>query len=125
MNSTSGTALSGESVELLHTLAFLSVQNGRPHEAVSLLEAADRFGKCDARALTLLSLAQLRAGFASRAFSTLQRVDPSPAQRRTYQVVLAQILVALGRREEAHAAIRRAGAPKLALTGRTGTSQSI
>ncbi|OZI20031.1 hypothetical protein CAL26_20985 [Bordetella genomosp. 9] len=106
MNQTHSAPLPAETIELLQVLAFLKLQNGKARDAVALLEACNRAGGCQGRALILLAYAQLRAGAPEQALSVLDRADTQALALPACRVVRAQALSAAGRHDEARQAMQ-------------------
>jgi hypothetical protein len=105
MSQVSSATLPAETIELLQVLGFLHLQMGNAPDAMAMLEACDHAGGCRGRSLVLLAYTQLRAGVPEKALSTLNRAGPDMLGIPSYRAVRAQVLSALGRRDEARHAM--------------------
>jgi hypothetical protein len=114
MNIPNSATLPAETTELLQVLGFFRLQSGNAKDAMALLEASDRAGGCRGRSLVLLALTQLRAGAAAKALATLDRTGLDTVAQPSYCIVRAQILSALGRRDEARQAMKAYSAARAA-----------
>jgi len=95
-----------DSVELLGLLSYIYLENNRPEKAAVLLAALETLGHADARRRVSLALAQLRSGKPESALATLERAAMRGDVDAPFHLVRAQVLLALGRRDEAAAAMR-------------------
>ncbi|MHA3904760.1 type III secretion apparatus assembly chaperone SctY [Castellaniella sp. WN] len=91
---------------LLDLLSYVYLRHDRPEKAAALLAALDALGLADARLRISLALAQLRSGKPETALGTLDRVALQGGLTGAFHLVRAQTLVALGREDEAEAAMR-------------------
>ena len=95
-----------EARELLSLLAYVYLENNRPEKTAVVLRALQTLGLADARQLATLALAQLRAGKADAALSTLELLAMQGGVDAPFHLIRAQALLALARRDEAAAAMR-------------------
>ncbi|RBL79375.1 hypothetical protein DDE05_58405 [Streptomyces cavourensis] len=98
--------LTPEARELLSLLAYVYLENNRPEKTAVVLRALQTLGLADARQLATLALAQLRAGKADAALSTLDLLAMQGGVDAPFHLIRAQALLALARRDEAAAAMR-------------------
>ncbi|MCY0387268.1 tetratricopeptide repeat protein [Robbsia sp. Bb-Pol-6] len=98
-------ALTPQSLALLELLAFVYLQNRRPDNAATLLEALLATGAANERACGALALAQLRIGRPGAALTTLERATLRTRLEPAFQLLRAQALGALHRPDEAAAAM--------------------
>ncbi|MGE8658740.1 MAG: hypothetical protein ACN6O8_18515 [Achromobacter sp.] len=92
--------------ELLSLLAYVYLENNRPEKTAVLLQALRTLGLADGRQLATLALAQLRAGKADAALSTLDGLAMQGGVDAPFHLIRSQALLALERRDEAAAAMR-------------------
>lgn len=97
-------------------LGYIYLQHGLPDKAAVLLAAREVLAPGEPRALLTLALAQVRSGKGERALATLERLALAGGVDAGFHLVRAQALRAVGRTEEAAAAMRahvaaRAAAP--------------
>lgn len=97
MNETAATAL--------YVLAHTLLENARPEQASVLLAALDTVEPGQSQTLLALATARLRQGRAIEALRTLDRLSRSGYGAAPLHLLRAQALRALGRHDEAHAAI--------------------
>lgn len=98
--------LKHEARELLSLLAYVYLENNRPEKTAVLLNALRALGLAGARELATLALAQLRAGKAEAALSTLEALAMQGGVDAPFHLIRSQTLLALERRDEAAAAMR-------------------
>lgn len=98
--------LKHEARELLSLLAYVYLENNRPEKTAVLLNALRALGLAGTRELATLALAQLRAGKAEAALSTLEALAMQGGVDAPFHLISSQTLLALERRDEAAAAMR-------------------
>ena len=98
--------LSDDARDLLMLLSDIYLQNDRPEKAAVLLGALDVLGMADDRILAQLALAQLRSGKPDTSLSTLDRLALKGRTDAVFHLIRAHTLLALGRDDEAGAAMR-------------------
>lgn len=98
--------LTPDARELLSLLAYIYLENNRPEKTAVLLNALRALGMAQPRQLATLALAQLRAGKADTALSTLDGLAMQGGIDAPFHLIRAQALLALERRDEAAAAMR-------------------
>ncbi len=104
---------------ILALLGFAYLQNARPDKAARLLAALDTLEPGQPRTLRALATAQLRNGKPDRALRTLDRLAMAGQADASFHLLRSQALLAAGRAQEAHVAMRthvqlrqaQAGAP--------------
>lgn len=98
--------LSPDARELLGLLAYVLLENDRPEKAAVLLQAMEALKIAGHRELATLALAQLRSGKPDIALDTLDRLALAGGIDAPFHLIRSQALQALGRSEEAAAAMR-------------------
>jgi len=98
--------MTAEEESFLALLGYVYIQNDRPDKAAVLFAALDRLSPGQARVMRALALAQIRSGKVQRALDTLDRLAMSGQADAAFHVLRAQALGALGRQDEAAAAMR-------------------
>ncbi|QVQ24872.1 tetratricopeptide repeat protein [Achromobacter deleyi] len=116
--------LTHEARELLSLLAYVYLENNRPEKTAVLLNALRTLGLAEPRQLATLALAQLRAGKAETALSTLDGLAMQGGIDAPFHLIRAQTLLALERRDEAAAAMRAYVALRPAATALPTETQS-
>lgn len=92
--------------DVLYLLAYVLMQNARPEKAAVLLDALDTLEPGRAQTLQALATAQIRAGRAATALSTLDRLAMSGGAGALFHLLRSQALGALGRPDESAEAMR-------------------
>ncbi len=86
-------------------LAHLLLQGGRPAKAMHLLDGLDALHPDDPATLLALAVAQVRSAQAKEALHTLERLRRLGEASALLPLLRAQALAAIGRHEEAQAAM--------------------
>lgn len=103
-----------ESLALIELMAFSYLQCRRPGHAAKLFALLACDAQCDDRLLGAFALAQLRSGFAEAALGTLARASLASQLAPPFQLLRAQALQNLQRRDEATVAMRAFVSSRLA-----------
>jgi predicted Zn-dependent protease len=98
--------MTAESQAFLALLGYVYLQNARPDKAAALYAALDRIAPGQPKMLRALAVAQVGAGKAQRALDTLDRLAMAGGVDAAFHLLRAQALGALGRIDEAQAAMR-------------------
>lgn len=91
---------------ILSLLGFVFLRNARAEKAVIVLAALDALQPGQPRTLRSLALAQLRTGKPDRALRTLDRLAMSGQVDAAFHLLRSQALLAAGRTQESHVAMR-------------------
>jgi len=98
--------LTHDSLTLIELLAFSYLHCQRPGSAANLFALLASNAECNDRLLGALALAQLRSNLAEAALATLARASVASQLDAPFQLLRAQALQHLQRREEAAVAMR-------------------
>lgn len=98
-----------QTARLLQLLAYVYLENHRSDKAIVLLQAIEALGQADAHTLAMLALAQRRSDQHEAAIQTLGRLatyKTAASLKPVICLIRAQALQALGRTDEAYAAMQ-------------------
>lgn len=98
--------VSALNLELMDLLGYIYLQHHQPDKSAVVLTARDVLAPDNPKTLLTLAVAQLRAGKAQRALTTLERLILLGAVDANFHLVRGQALQQLGRHTEAASAMR-------------------